>query len=164
MSVNPAIQNQDISYVYDAASNRTSETDNGVVTSYTTNPLNEWHLLLVAPPTRMTQTVDCLAKRTAGEPRHLCITRMVRLSLLPGPAGTYQYAYDALGNIISTTHNGVVTEYITDPISPLLLGQPLPSIAQTYIGGNLASTYDYGLGLAAVEDNAGNTSYFGNRT
>ena len=41
-STSAAIQNQDISYVYDAAGNRISQTVNGVVTDYTTNALNQY--------------------------------------------------------------------------------------------------------------------------
>ena len=32
-----------------------------------------------------------------------------------GPNGNYTYQYDALGNMVSSTDNGVVSNYIIDP-------------------------------------------------
>ena len=69
-----------------------------------------------------------------------------------GPAGNYQYAYDAFGNRVSETVNGVTTNYVNNPLSMSIGTQSLvTSIAQAYdSGGGLLVTYHYGLGLAAT--------------
>ena len=159
-STNTAIQNQDISYVYDAAGNRVSQTVNGVVTDYTTNALNQY---TAAGGTTYTYDANGnMTSETSGSgTTTFAYNENNQLISENGPSGSFQYAYDALGNLVSETQNGVTTEYVNDPLSMSVSGTPLTSIAQIYnSGGTLASTYEYGLGLAATTDGAGNTSYF----
>jgi RHS repeat-associated protein len=77
-----------------------------------------------------------------------------------GPGGSFQYSYDALGNLVATTQNGATTDYVNDPLSMSASGRSLTSIAQMYVSGTLAATYDYGLGLAVAIDEEGEVSYF----
>ena len=39
-----------------------------------------------------------------------------------GPSGNYTYQYDALGNMVSSTDNGVVSNYIIDPLAIVDVG------------------------------------------
>jgi len=69
-------------------------------------------------------------------------------------ARRWEYTYDALGNRISVEHNGVVTQYLHDPIG-------LVDVAAEYDGGGaLAARYIHGLGLAARVDAGGQSAYY----
>ena len=158
-SDNPAIQNQSISYVYDAAGNRISQNVNGVVTDYTTNALNEY---TAVGGTTYTYDADgnTISETDSGGTTAFTYNKAGELTSETGPSGTYQYAYDALGNVVSTIQNGIVSDYINDPLSLLVSGQPLTSIAQVDgPNGTNQTTYDYGLGLAATTS-AGATSFY----
>jgi len=67
---------------------------------------------------------------------------------------TWQYVYDALGNRISTTDNGVTTNYVVDPIG-------LGNVVGEYdAAGNLTARYNYGFGLLSRTDALGNAAYY----
>jgi RHS repeat-associated protein len=159
-SADPAVQNRTISYVYDAAGNRISETVNGVVTNYTTNALNEY---TAVGGTKYEYDAD---GNVTSEMNSSGITTFIynqsgQLVSETGPEGSYQYAYDALGNLVSTTQNGATSTYINDPLSISISGQELTSIAQVNsVTAQTASTFNYGLGLSSTINAGGQVTYF----
>jgi RHS repeat-associated protein len=151
-SINAAILDQDLLYIYDAAGNRIRTVENGVVTDYTTNNLNQY--VSVDGATYTYDADSNLAGKTTGadhwtysydEENHL-----VGIS---GPDGNWTYEYDALGNRVATVHDGVRSEYVIDPFAD--------SIVQQYDGaGNAVASYIYGYGLEASTGIAGSNAYY----
>jgi RHS repeat-associated protein len=161
VSTNASIANQDLTYEYDATGNRSATIFNGAVNNYTTNGLNQY---TATDGTAYSYDADgnLVSKSQNGATTTYTYNSLNQLTAVTGPNGTYTYRYDALGNMVSSTANGVISKYIIDPlaISSSATG-PLSAIAQVYnAAGNVTATYDYGLGLAAVTDAAGDTSYF----
>ncbi len=141
-------------YAYDAAGNRVTVSDNGTATAYTTNNLNEYTQVGAA-----TYTYDGngnMASRTdASGTTTYAYDYENRLVGVAAPGGdTWEYTYDALGNRVAVTHNGVKTQYVHDPIG-------LVDVAAEYNGsGGLAARYVDGLGLVARVDAAGDPAYY----
>ena len=155
-SINAAIQNQNISYTYDAAGNRVSQMVNGVGTQYTTNALNQY---TAVGGTTYTYDADgnVISETNSSGTTTFTYNPSGQLISETGPSGTYQYAYDALGNLVSETQNGIVSDFVNDPLS--VSGEPLTSVAQVDSASGVAqANYDYGLGLAAIST-GGTTSY-----
>jgi RHS repeat-associated protein len=160
-STNSAIPNQDLSYTYDAAGNRVSTVVNGAIATYTTNGLDQY---TTADGATFTYDADgnLVGQSKGGSQWTFTYDEENQLVGETGPDGTWTYQYDALGNRIATTHNGVTSQYVIDPLaislSPTLA---LGSIAQTYDGlGNPSATYVYGLGGLSAVTNRSGTSYF----
>jgi RHS repeat-associated protein len=64
------------------------------------------------------------------------------------PEGNWRNSYDALGQRVAVTANGVRTELVNDPLALVLDGRALPSVVQRYEDdGDLLGGYYYGLGL-----------------
>ncbi|MGP0104360.1 CARDB domain-containing protein, partial [Rhodoblastus sp.] len=160
-STNSSIQSQTISYVYDAAGNLVSSTDNGVVTNYTTNGLDQY---VQVGDTTYTYNADgemTSAVSPSGVTTYT-YNDVGELASVVSPTGTTTYTYDALGNVVSTDANGVVSNDIVNPLAlDTAATGPLAALAQVYnASGNVAATYDYGAnGLAAV-DESGATGYY----
>ena len=144
--------NQDLQYVYDAVGNRTETIENGVVTTYTVNDMNQYtqvgnttytydangNLIKAASPTGTTT----YAYNEANE-----------LISAASPQGTTQYAYDAMGNMVQTNVNGGITDYVVDPSG-------LGNVVGTYnASGGLIANYTYGLGLVSQTTGA-STFYY----
>jgi RHS repeat-associated protein len=142
-----------ITYQYDAAGNRVAVTDNGTITTYTTNNLNQYtsaggtnytydlngNLVAASGPNGMTSyTYDALG-RVVG---------------VTNASGTWRYEYDALGNRVAMDHNGIRTEYLIDPLG-------LGNVVGEYDGaGQLLAHYTHGLGLASRVDPGNTASYY----
>ncbi|MFI0849696.1 RHS repeat-associated core domain-containing protein, partial [Mesorhizobium sp. IMUNJ 23232] len=152
-STNASVANQDIAYAYDAAGNRISTTVDGVVTNYTANALNQY---TSATGVSYNYDADGNLKTKTDSSGSWTYTYDIenQLTAVVGPGGqTWSYSYDALGNRIASTHNGITETYVIDPFG-------LGNVAQTYTsGGTLSTTYSYGYGLAAAIG-AGSTSYY----
>ena len=103
-----------VSYDYDAAGNRIQVDDNGVVTSYTTNNLNQY---TTVGDTTYTYDADgnMTSKTEGGVTTHYTYDVENRLIGVTTPTDTWTYRYDAFGNRIASTHNGVTTNYVIDP-------------------------------------------------
>jgi RHS repeat-associated protein len=142
-----------VSYDYDAAGNRIQVDDNGMVTSYTTNDLNEY---TVVGDTTYTYDADgnMTSQTEGGMTTHYAYDIENRLISVTTPTDSWTYRYDAFGNRISSTHNGIVTNYVIDPIG-------LGNLAAAYDGsGILVARYDYGYGLLAMTDAGGIVDYY----
>ena len=160
LSVNPSIANQDLTYVYDAAGNRTETIFNGAVNDYTTNGLNQY---TASDGTTYNYDADGnLASTTQGEQTTTySYNSQNELLSETGPNGTTSYTYDALGNQVSATANGVQSLYVIDPLAlATSLSGPLSSISQIYDdSGVVVATMDYGDGLASESVNGENYFY-----
>jgi RHS repeat-associated protein len=139
-----------ITYVYDAAGNRQLMTDSGVATAYTTNALNQYVAVGGAG-----LTYDAGGNLTAaGGSNSYSYDDQGQLLSATTPQGTWTYEYDALGNRIASTHNGIRTEYLIDPAG-------LGDVVGEYDGsGNLEAHYVHGLGLASRVDATNQSDYY----
>jgi RHS repeat-associated protein len=159
-STNPSIANQNLTYEYDAAGNRTETIFNGAVNNYTTNGLNQY---TASDGTSYDYDSDgnLVSVTQNGVTTTYTYNSQNQLTATSGPKGDFAYRYDALGNVVSSSDNGVVSNYIIDPlaVSTAATG-PLAAIAQVYnASGAVTATYDYGNGLAAVINSEG-TEYY----
>jgi RHS repeat-associated protein len=141
-----------IVYQYDAVGNRVSVTDDGVVTSYTTNLANEYAR---AGDTVYTYDADGNLVSAAGPAgtTTYAYSDENRLVGVTGPGLTASYTYDALGHRDSATVNGQSTSYLIDPVG-------LWSTTAEYDGaGAVQARNTYGLGLVSRAA-GGDTAYF----
>jgi RHS repeat-associated protein len=142
-----------IVYAYDSAGNRTTVTDNGVVTPYTVNSLNEYTSFGAT-----SQTFDAAGNlvssaNPAGSTSYRYDAEGRLLSQIT-PQGTWTYEYDVFGNRISSTLNGVRTQYLVDPAG-------LGDVVAEYDGsGNLRAHYVHGLGLASRVDATNQSAFY----
>ena len=164
-STNASIANQDLTYKYDAAGNRTQTIFNGAVDNYTTNGLNQY-----TSSNGTTYSYDADGNLVQmvqnGQTTTYTYNSQNQLISTTGPSGATTYTYDALGNVVSTSVNGVVSNYIIDPlaVSTSATG-PLSAIAQVYnASGQVTATYDYGKGLTAQISSAGTNYYNADET
>ncbi len=152
-SANAGIPNQDLQYEYDPAGNRIRTTQNGIVTPYTTNMLDQYTLVgganygydadgnLIAVGSGATGTSNKFDDEG----------RLVRVTT---PAGTWAYEYDVLGSRVASVHNGQRTEYLLDPTG-------LVDVVGEYSGtGSALAHYAYGLGLAGRVGADGTASFY----
>jgi RHS repeat-associated protein len=140
-----------ITYSYDAAGNRTSATDSGATTVYQTNQQNEYTSAGAA-----TFTYDAdgnLASRTDSTGvTHYSYDAENRVTQVSGPAGTWVYQYDPLGNRVAITQNGVRTEMLYDP------GNQGTAVAQYASDGSVIAQYAEGIGI--VSQTSGGQSHY----
>jgi RHS repeat-associated protein len=144
---------QIVSYDYDAAGNRIQVDDNGVVTAYVTNNLNEYTSV---GDTTYTYDADgnMTSQTEGGVATHYTYDIENKLIAVTTPLDTWTYRYDALGNRVASTHNGVTTNYVIDPAG-------LGNLAAEYDGsGQLVARYDYGYGLLARTDLSGPLDFY----
>jgi RHS repeat-associated protein len=153
VSINPSLPNQDLSYAYDAAGNRTQTVMNGVTTTYTTNNMNQYTQIggttygYDADGNLISATDGGVATTYRYNTQH-------HLVEVAGPGGSSGYRYDVFGNLSATTQNGVTTRYLIDPAG-------LGNVVSTYDAtGNLFAHYNYGLGLTSLTTAAGAQQYY----
>jgi RHS repeat-associated protein len=152
-STNPNIADQDLTYVYDSMGNRIRTIENGVTTEYITNNMNQYTTVGTAV---CTYDADGNLVRKVDGTEVTCYSYDAenRLIQVETPDGVWTYEYDAFGNRVATSHDGVRVEYLTDPIG-------LVSVVGEYQGSSGASTrYTYGLGLVSKATASSNPSYY----
>jgi RHS repeat-associated protein len=77
-----------------------------------------------------------------------------RLIGMVSATDTWSYQYDGLGERVSATHNGVVTQYLNDPSG-------LGNVEAEFTGaGQLISHYTYGLDLTSAVPTGGSAAYY----
>lgn len=109
---------QSIQYAYDASGNRTSETVNGVKTTYDVNNMNEYTSSStngVATNFQYDANGDLIAQTAGGATTNYIYNELNELSGVNGPGQTASYGYDPLGNLVSQTVNGAASTYQIDP-------------------------------------------------
>jgi RHS repeat-associated protein len=143
-----------VTYAYDPAGNRTTVTEDGVPTTYTGNTLNQY--THVGPATCGYDADGNMTSRTeaggATTYEYDVENRLVRV--VTPSEGTWEYHYDALGNRLAVTHDGITTWYLHDPIGLVNV------VAEYDDAGTLVARYDHGLGLVARTDAAGDPAYY----
>lgn len=142
-----------IHYQYDALGNRVSSTDNGVITNYTTNNLDEY--TAVGTTTFAYDLAGNLTlKSSANGTTTYGYDGQGRLNRIESATEVVLYEYDALGHLSSTTRNGVKTEYLIDPVG---LGDV---VGEYNNSGQLVAHYNHGFGLANRVDATGDSNYY----
>jgi len=143
-----------IQYEYDANGNRLTVADDGALTNYTTNNLNQYTAVGLAS---YAYDLDGnrIARSVGGETSQYAYDDMDRLVSVVTPMGTWTYEYDSLGNRVASTHNGQRTEYLLDPTG-------LDHVAAEYDGdGNLRVQYVHsGSALVSQIDSSGAAAYY----
>ena len=148
-----AVLAQELTYVYNAAGNRTRTIVNGLTTDYTSNAVNEY--TSTSDGTAYTYDADgnLLAKTDASGTTTYTYDSLNRLTSVTSPTDSLSYQYDPLGNLATTTRlqSGQTTAQVTqNVVDPTGLG----NIVGQYDGsGSLLARYTYGLGL--VSQNVG---------
>ena len=132
-------------------------TENGVVTNYVSNDVNEYTSTTTNGVTTTYQydpDGNLIAATTGGQTTTYTFNALNQLTgVSGGPNGTFSYVYDPLGYQISSTVNGQTTNNLIDPFG---LGNVA---AQFNSSGNLVAHYTYGLGLVS-QVSASGTSYY----
>ena len=153
-STNPDIESQDLTYIYDAAGNRTQTIVNGVTENYSTNNLNQYQS---AGTTTYSYDLDgnLTSKTEGGQTWTYNYNDDNRLvSVVDGDNNLTQYEYDAFGNRTATVYNGQRTEYLIDPFG-------YGDVIAEYDGdGNLIAKYEHGIGLVSRTDGSNNQSFY----
>jgi RHS repeat-associated protein len=139
-----------IQYDYDLSGNRRGVTDNGTITEYFTNNLDQYSS---AGPAEFRYDLDgnLISKQSSGITWTFSYNVENRLIGISGPSFSASYEYDALGNRATVVTNGVRREYQHDGGN--LIGE--------YDGaGGLLAHYAHGQGLAARIDAAASRYYY----
>jgi RHS repeat-associated protein len=142
-----------ISYRYDSEGNRIAVNDGNVVTSYTTNDLNEY---TAVGTTNDAYDAGGNLVRTTGPAGNdsYAYDAQGQLASVTTPGGTWSFQYDALGDRTAVTHQGQTTHYLIDPTG-------LTDVVGEYdAGGSLIAHYTQGLGLASRVDASGQAAYY----
>jgi RHS repeat-associated protein len=153
-STNPSVDDQDLTYEYDAVGNRIRTIFNGVTTAYTTNDMNQYTQVGDA-----TYAYDAdgnmVLENSTGEMITYAYDYDNRLiGVTSSVSGTWAYTYDALGNRVGSVHDGNTTRYFNDPTG-------LVDVVGEYSGGGaLVARYVHGLGLVSRVDAVGNPAYY----
>lgn len=139
-------------YSYDAAGNRIKTIENGVITNYTTNNLNQYKKVGTATHTydldgNLIKVVDGANVTTYTYNDENRLIKAVTAT------GTFEYEYDAFGNRTAVIENGQRKQYLIDPFG---LGDVVGEYNAT---GGLIANYVHGLGLVG-QFNGANGSYY----
>ncbi|AFY39930.1 RHS repeat-associated core domain protein [[Leptolyngbya] sp. PCC 7376] len=180
-STNPAIENQNITYEYDASGNRRRTIVNGETTNYAANNLNQYTSAGTVvydydADGNLISKVDDDGQSTFN------YDDFNRLVSIEEPGGVFtEYVYDALGNRVASISDGERIDYLVDPIgllqlptfqsdNPLFnlvdLYSPLSSprlsnvVGEYYGDENNAVQYVHGLGLESQSNNSGVVSFY----
>ena len=127
-----------IQYDYDAAGNRRRVIDDGVITAYQTNLLDQY--TQVGTSLRQYDNDGNVIQEVGvnGDQTIYQYDDANQLLRVESPSGMWAYQYDAMGNRLSTDRDGILTEYQLDP-------RGLVSIAGEYNqSGNLIARYIHG--------------------
>jgi RHS repeat-associated protein len=146
---------QAIKYQYDAMGNRKVVNDNGATTTYTSNNTNEY--TSVGSATHGYDKDGNLTMTTGGSSGNTTYTYDDENRLIEEvtPTDTWTFQYDALGNLASSTHKGVTTQYLVNPLG-------LGTVVSEYDGsGDLIANFTYGrLGLASMASPSDALDYY----
>jgi RHS repeat-associated protein len=152
-SINPGVPSQNLTYRYDALGNRTQTIENGAVTDYVANNLNQYTSVGGATYSYDLDGNLIAITGSAADATYDYDTRnqLVRVTT---SAGVWEYEYDEFGARTATVHNGQRTEYLLDPTG-------LVDVVGEYDGaGNLINRYTHGNGLTSQIHVGGSASYY----
>ena len=139
---------QEFACTYDAMGNRLTVTENGVTTTYTYNELNQ-----IVSANGFAYRYDANGNLLEDEKRIYTWTADNRVSTetVKSTGQTWKYGYDALGNRISSTTNGVTTSWTIDANGNVL---------SEYVDGIWNRAYYQGNLLTGFIDKDGNEYYY----
>ena len=151
-STDPTIADQSLTYIYNAAGDRTQTIINGVTTDYTSNSVNEY---TTVGGTTYEYDADgnLISMTNALGTTTYSYNSLNQLTGVTSPEGSWSYQYDALGNVVATTSDGQTTNELVDPTG---LGN---LVGQYTTSGSLIAGYTYGLGLVSQITPSG-TNYY----
>jgi RHS repeat-associated protein len=143
-----------VGYEYDAAGNRVVVTDDGAVTDYEVNDLNQY---TGVGATIFTYDDDGnLETRIDGEgTTTFSWDPESRLTSIATPAhATWTFAHDVFGRRLAADHDDVSRQFVHDP-------RGFGDVVAEYDGsGDLVARYIHGLGLVARMDASGGPAYY----
>ena len=124
-------------YYYDGAGNRTSVNDNGLITNYASNPLNQYDTVTASTIGNGPEH-EVRSYQAPSDPQLVTYTYLTDKDLVSVTSGnnSYSLAYDALGRCVKRTLNGTTTYYIYDGEKPILEYRvnPVPIVARNVYG------------------------------
>ena len=108
-------------YYYDGAGNRTTVNDNGLITNYASNPLNQYDTVTASTISNGSEH-EVKSYQAPSDPQLVTYTYLTDKDLVSVTSGSnsYSLAYDALGRCVKRTLNGTTTYYIYDGEKPIL--------------------------------------------
>ena len=108
-------------YYYDGAGNRTGVNDNGLITNYASNPLNQYDTVTASTISNGPEH-EVRSYQAPSDPQLATYTYLTDKDLVSVTSGSnsYSLAYDALGRCVKRTLNGTTTYYIYDGEKPIL--------------------------------------------
>ena len=105
-SVNPAISNQDLTYIYDPVGNRLRTIENGVASEYTVNNMNQY--TMVGDRTYVFDADgNMIEERSPADANTYAYNYENRLVGITTPSGTWQNVYDVFGERVVTVEEDV---------------------------------------------------------
>ncbi|MCA9260624.1 MAG: PD40 domain-containing protein, partial [Planctomycetales bacterium] len=142
-----------IQYQYDAVGNRISVIDDGVVTTYETNNVNEYTRVGDA---RFTYDADGnrISKTNASGTTISSFDSDNLLTSVAGAGVSASFVYNALNQKVSSTLNGVETQYLIDPLGHWTIN------AQYDAAGAAIARYAYGPTLVSQFASDGATYFY----
>ncbi len=148
---------QSIQYTYDDAGNRTSETVNGVTTTYAVNDVNEYTSSTTSGVTTMYQydnDGNLIGQTVGGSTTTYTYNELNELTAVSGPGLSASYGYNPFGSLTTQTINGATTNLEVDPTG-------LDNLVATFDGsGNLLAHFTYGIGLVSQVSATSAASYY----
>jgi RHS repeat-associated protein len=151
------LTSQSLQYVYDAAGNRTSQTVNGVTTTYVVNNVNEYTTSTASGVTTSyvyDNNGNLTSQTTSGSTTTYTYNQLNELTGISGPGQTATYTYDALGNRNGQTVNGTTAQFLIDPMGS-------GNVVSAYnSSGALLVHYTYGFGLVSQTPAGGTAAYY----
>lgn len=148
-------------YGYDAAGNRISQNQNGVITTYVVNNVNEYTSSTRAGVTtayHYDADGNLTSQVTGASTTAFSFNQLSELTGINGPGLTASYSFDALGNRVSQTVNGATTNFQIDPDLGIVASFYGTGVYKNT--GGLQAHYTYGFGLVSQVSAAGVTGYY----
>ena len=143
-----------VEYDYDALGNRITVTDNGSVTNYSANNMNQY--TQVGDTTYQFDADGNLIQKIApAGMTTYTYNHENRLVAVSSPEGNWTYIYDAFGNRIRVVDNGAVTDFVIDPIG---FGDVVGEYDHT--SDDLVAHYHHGFGLLSRTEAIGDAAYY----
>ena len=152
-STNPVIPDQDLTYAYDAAGNRVSTIDNGTITDYAVNSMNQ-HMGVGDDIYDYDLDGNLIAQIDGAESSSYIFNPENQLVRVETPRGEWNFEYDGFGNRVAAVHNGIRTEYLLDPMGIVDV------VAEYAADGTLLARYTHGNGLISRDDSTTGTTYY----
>lgn len=153
VSIDPQVPNQDLTYFYDAMGNRLRTVENGVITAYAANSLNQY-TQVGAVSFLFDNAGNIEAEAAAQRISKFSFDMENRLIGVSKDGNVWDYGYDAIGNRSRSAENGIPSWFVVD-----LTG--FGNIVGEYNdAGGLIARYNFGFGLLSKLDESDGLGYY----